>query len=568
MRAGSYALPVGPLERCVAVSRSSLVRAVSASGSVCARASAGLRARIPSAPVLAVAAVAGWGILWVHVHLALMPYLLEDSYIHLRIADHLARFGVPHFNVGEAVKASSSSVWTLLLASLFSLWPRNVKGVLIACALISTAGLVSYVALMRAIVARRLAVWEAVTMASVYVALTQIASIAAMETPLAILFLTLGLHAYLRQRPWAFACLTLAAVTRVELVPLVLLMALAALLTRSLPIWRSAGWAFAAGVPFVIYDLVSFGTVVPHALVVKPLIHHSTLPEAFALVAPEAVTYLSRWSPLVVCAALLGYFVLATLPIARMRWSRAALMDRTTHVLVGSAVAGLTVAAAYVSARSLVFAWYRPLYFVPLFVPAVAGAAMRRSGLAYCAVLVAASPALLDLTGTLAAAGGHPEAYRYFLDGARSRRTLQVAAELYRQYPDATLMTAEIGAAGFGFLGRIEDGAAIASPRALAYHPLPVPSERRSESEAPVPRMFVRDLRPGIVMSVDRFLCALWRDPIVSEYVHIRTTLYRPEDDARRHRDLLLWANVRYLDVLIRRDLWEQRHHDEPTIFH
>ena len=551
----------------MAVSRSLLVRGVSTASIVCARASEALRALTPSGPALAVTAAAGWGVLWAHVHLALMPYLLDDSYIHLRIADHLARFGVPHFNVGEAVKASSSSIWSLLLAGLFSLWPRNVKVVLIACALISTAGLVSYVALMRAIVARRLAAWETVTMAIVYVALTQIGSVAAMETPLAILFATLGMHAYLRQRSWAFACLTLAAVTRVELVPLVLLMALAALLTRSLPIWRSAGWVAAAGVPFVIYDLVSFGTVVPHALVVKPLIHHSTLREAFALVAPEAVTYLSRWSPPVVWAALMGYLVLATLPVARLRWSRAALLDRTTHVLVTSAVAGLTVAAAYVSARSLVFAWYRPLYFVLLFVPAVAGAAMRRSKLAYFAVLVAALPGLVDLAGTLVAAGGRPEAYRYFLEGARSKRTLQVAAELYRQYPDATLMTAEIGAAGFGFLGKIEDGAAIASPRALAYHPLPVPSERRSRSEAPVPRMFVRDLRPGIVMSVDRLVGALWRDPIRSEYVHVRSTLYCPEDDARRRRDLLLWTNVRYLDVLIRRDLWEQRHHDEPTVF-
>jgi hypothetical protein len=186
--------------------------------------------------------------------------------------------------------------------------------------------------------------------------------------------------------------------------------------------------------------------------------------------------------------------------------------------------------------------------------------------LGYLAVLVAASPALIDLSGALAAAGGRPEAYRYFLDGARSQRTLEVAAELYREYPDATLMTAEIGAAGFGFLGKIADGAAIASPRAVVYHPLPVPSERRSASEAPVPRQFVRDLRPGIVISVDRLLNPVWSDPIRSDYVHVRTALYRPEDDARRRRDLLLWANVRYLDVLIRRDLWEQRHHGESTV--
>jgi hypothetical protein len=301
-------------------------------------------------------------------------------------------------------------------------------------------------------------------------------------------------------------------------------------------------------------------------MVVKPLIHHLTLRRALGQVVPEAVTSATHWSTLVVCIAILGYFFLATFPIARIRWSRDTLLDRKTHVLVGSAVGGLIIATAYVSAHSIVFAWYRPLYFVLIFIPALAGAARTRSKLAHLAILVAAVPALFDLMGTCAAAAGHPDAYRYFLDGARSKRAVQVSAQLYREYPEGDLMTAEIGAAGFGFLGKIEDGAAIASPKALAYHPLPVPSERHSEIEAPVPRMLVRDTRPGIVMSVDTLLSAVWRDPISSEYVHIRHSLYCPEDDARRRRDELLWQSTRYLDVLIRRDLWEQRHHDEQTI--
>jgi hypothetical protein len=334
------------------------------------------------------------------------------------------------------------------------------------------------------------------------------------------------------------------------------------LLTRSLPVFRSLVWGLAAGVPFVIYDLISFGTVVPHAMVVKPLIHHITLRQALGQVVPEAVTSATHGSVLVVCAAVLGYFVLATLPIARIRWSYATWLDPATHVLLASAVGGLIIAAAYVSAHSIVFAWYRPLCFALLFLPALAGAASSRSKLAYVAILVAAAPALFDLMGTCAAAAGRPDAYRYFLDGARSRRTVQIAEQLYRDYPDADLMTAEIGAAGFGFLGKIEDGAAIASPAAMAYYPLPVPSERHSLIEAPVPRMFVRDKRPGIVVSVDTLLSAVWRDPIRSEYVHIRHSLYSPEDDARRRRDELLWLSARYLDVLVRRDLWESRHHE------
>jgi hypothetical protein len=494
-----------------------------------------------------------------------MPYLLEDSYIHFRIADHLSRFGVPHFNLGEAVKVSSSSVWTLVLAALFSIWPRNIPVVLIVCALISTAGVVSFVSLMRSVAGRRLALWEVAVMGAVYLALTQIGSVAAMETPLALLFVTLGLQGYVRRRPWAFAFLALASATRVELVPLLLVMGLAALLTRSLPVLRSFAWAVAAGTPFVVYDLVSFGTLVPHAVIAKPLIHHSTLRGVIAQVVPEAVVYVSHWSTLIACVALMGYVVLATYPIASMRWSRATALDPRTHVWVGGGVGGLAIVMAYLAARSLIFAWYRPLYFVLLFLPALAVAARKRSGQAYLAVLVAAAPALFDLAGTFAAAAGHPEAFRYFLDGARSRRTVQIATQLYHDYPSAVLMTAEIGAAGFGFRGQIEDGAGIASPRALTYYPLPVPSERRSEAEAPVPRMFVRDLRPGIVVGVDPLLAPVMRDPIRSEYVHVRHSLYCPEDDRRRRPDELLWSHARYLDVLIRRDLWEKRQDDTKT---
>jgi hypothetical protein len=531
----------------------------------CAEVTGARSVRWPRMCLIALASALGWVVLWAHVHVALMPYLLDDSYIHFRVADHLARYGVPYFNLGEVVKTSSSSCWTVVLAGLFSLWPRNIQAVLIACALISTAGLVSFVALVHAVAGRRLAVWETVMTGTVYVALVQVASVAAMETPLAILFATMGMHAYLRQRPWAFACLALAAATRLELVPLVLLMALAVLLTHSLPVFRSLSWGLAAGVPFVIYDLINFGTVVPHAMVVKPLIHHIMLRQALGQVVPEAVTYTTHGSVLVVCVAVLGYFILATLPIAAIRWSHATLLDPRTHVLLASAVSGLIIAAAYVSAHSIVFAWYRPLCFALLFLPALAGAARGRSKLAYVAIFVAAAPMLFDLMGTCIAAAGRPEAYRYFLDGARSKRTLQIAEQLYRDYPDADLMTAEIGATGFGFRGKIEDGAAIASPAALAYYPLAVPSERHSLIEAPVPRMFVRDKRPGIVVSVDTLLSAVWRDPIRSEYVHIRRSLYCPEDDARRQRDELLWWSARYLDVLVRRDLWESRHHDEQT---
>ena len=49
------------------------------------------------------------------IHLRLYPYAFDDSYIHIRIVEHLSDFGEPYFNLGEPVKASSSSGWIIFL---------------------------------------------------------------------------------------------------------------------------------------------------------------------------------------------------------------------------------------------------------------------------------------------------------------------------------------------------------------------------------------------------------------------------------------------------------------------
>ena len=51
----------------------------------------------------------------VFVHFALIEYVADDAYIHLRVAEHLLRDGVPYFNLGEPVMASSSSLRTIIL---------------------------------------------------------------------------------------------------------------------------------------------------------------------------------------------------------------------------------------------------------------------------------------------------------------------------------------------------------------------------------------------------------------------------------------------------------------------
>ena len=81
-----------------------------------ARTRARIAAIIPWATLVALSVV-------LHVGLSSWPF--DDAFIHLRVAERLLDTGEPFYNPGERVMASSSPVWTLLLAGLFALLPRE-----------------------------------------------------------------------------------------------------------------------------------------------------------------------------------------------------------------------------------------------------------------------------------------------------------------------------------------------------------------------------------------------------------------------------------------------------------
>src|SRR5690606_19466222 len=149
-----------------------------------------------------------------------------------------------------------------------------------------------------------------------------------------------------------------------------------------------------------------------------------------------------------------------------------------------------------------------------LLLPGLISACCDRTFLSHLLLGIAVIPMLFDLVGNVRAALGRPELARHFLEGARARHTASVAADLYQEYPRALLMTSEIGAVGFGFRGRVLDGAGIASPEALRYYPLSIPDERYDTADAPVPLRYLKDRRPGLVIAVDRHLEAVLSDPV------------------------------------------------------
>jgi len=493
---------------------------------------------------------------WIFVHVALVPYLAEDSYIHLRVAEQLVRHGQPYFNTGEAVKTSSSTPWTLLLGLHFLIAPRNLRLIAVTSAMIGAASLGSQLSLLRKMAGRALAGWEIALIALVHLGFIHTASVAAMETTLALLFASLGLNAFWSRKPAAFAWLVLAAWTRPELLLLLAGAACLAALTRVLPLRSSLRAAALVALPAVAYELLSYGTLVPHAAVAKAKVHVVPLRGVLFQALPPALMNAVTWDGFLFIGLPLAYFMLATFPLLAAPWSRARLSDPSRQVSLLAALTGLGIAATYITAHGLIFPWYRALYFVPLFLPALAAAAKSGRAFAYFAPLLLALPFAYELGRSCQAALGRPERFPNFLEGARARRMIAVAQQLQRSYPGSKLATAEIGALGYGFAGKVLDAAGIASPELLHYHPLPVPEERHDPTWAPVPRQLVRELSPELVVSVDRHMDAVLEDPVVERYVHQRLPLYFPADEARRPPEELLWQSARYLEVLVRGDIW------------
>lgn len=493
---------------------------------------------------------------WGAVHVALLPYLIDDSFIHLRVAEQLLDTGRPHFNAGDAFKTSSSTPFVLLLALLRWASPDSLVLVALACAAISLLHAALTVRLFQRLLARRLRAWEVALVLIVQLSLTQMASVVLMETALALTFAVLGLIDYLELEARSFFWLALAACVRVELALLLLVTALVAARSRRHGLARSLGWAALGAGPACAFDLAYYGTLVPHAAVAKRIIHQLRPGGSLSMLPPEALTRELHLMMVATALYLTLAVAMAVLPLFELGRPRAAPEAVRAEVLLVAALSGLGIAASYVIGRALVFAWYRPLYLMLAFLPATFWVLTAPSTRKFVALGLLSLPLTYDLANTLVASTGRPERLRHFLEGARARRTRALAAELHRKYPGEVLMASEIGAVGHGFRGKIADAAGLASDRALAFYPLLYPAERAHSADAPVPRAFLAQERPGLVLAVDRHLDAIMRHPIRADYVHQRFRLYEPADDRRRASEELLWSDVRFLDLLVRRDLW------------
>ena len=503
----------------------------------------------PAGRIAPVAAALALFALLAALQLRLGAYAFDDAYIHFRIARHLAEHGRPYYNLGEAVMASSSTLWTLVLAAFFALGGRE-STVAVPEAAFTTMAVVVYARLIAAAAGAPRASWrEAVAAFFVVVPSLMMAGSGLMETPLAILLAGLGMLDFVRGRPRAFAWIALACFVRVELGALgVALLAVALIERRALgPI---LAWGIGAALPFVAYDLAYFGTVVPNTIRAKQLGYSLTWRQSLDQVGPSVALGPASFPVAPGAALLVGALLLFTKPVS---WTARA-----------SFAAGCAILAVYVVSHGYVFDWYVPLFTVPilwalaacLLSPALEPRALR--ALAALALAVPLLPPVLRLPAFAAGAWRNPALSPQFAGGARTRQYIEVAQVLAQRYPRATLLSSEVGGLGWGFPGHIADGFGLVSPAAQKYHPMRVPEDRLVGTLGAIPPGYVEEVRPELIVSYSMLAEALQRSAVIRDYTLQSLPLFTEEDAAKAAAvgvPRTLWGVPMRLQVWVRNDV-------------
>ena len=311
-------------------------------------------------------------------------------------------------------------------------------------------------------------------------------------------------------------------------------------------------------VPLVVYDLFFFGTLIPHAAIAKSQLYSLSLARvasdlAVALVPFPAAMRAFRgpihggW-----LVALLG--LISFVVFRRTRESRFSVsLDPVFVIALGS---GVAVAVAYLWRHVFIHSWYPPVILLPAGLGLLGLLRWEGSKTAIWLAALAIAPLLFPAYQTVAGAI-HPEVMPWFPQVARARAYYYLGCDLERHFPGSTMVAAEIGGLGWGFSGPVRDGTGIASPSALRWHPMSVPTERSRGDIGAVPPGYVEQLHPELIVSHPHFLEAVFLSPIRKEYVRLSTPLFLA-DDARKMKRPQLWGASEIV-ILVRRDVFAAR---------
>lgn len=490
--------------------------------------------------------------------------LFDDAFIHLRIARNLALSGTAFFNPGERIMATSSPLWTVVLAGLGIATHRWLLPFLEA-GLLTGCGVLAYLLSRKLLPATTFALGgsaaggqrsrvQSMLLAGLAGLLAMLlvlpSSIGQMETPLAMALLLGAMYSFAAGGWACLPLLALAGCVRLEMLPL---FAVACLVAAAVKFRRSsiaAALGIVAAMAIAVY--AQFGVLLPNSMRAKAIGYAYDRAD---IVRQIFEAMLLEW-PMIVCLMVfLGAMFLDRFDAFRRRDH-----SRSSWIAALLGVWGIGVMLEYVVRDTPIFEWYRPLIWLPLLLCFLLYRSLSSSSrqlrgalefARFAGILlflfvpllkgyVIVRAAILDT----AAAKGVADRR----DSARVEEYLVVGRALRTTCPGGTLLTPEIGALGWAFNGRILDAFGIASPRALAFQPL-----RSGAPVGGIPAGYAAEERPDMIVSYTSLDEEVRRDAaLMNAYDLIQLPTSLP---TYTKGDILPgWHGSTHLDVMLRKD--------------
>jgi len=472
----------------------------------------------------------------------LRDYACDDAYIHLRIANNFAAGHGPYYNKGEKVMATSSFVWTCLLALIIRIGLDPLTFLTFLCPVLMVSGLVVWLKLLDKI--QSPAPWIICPIFGLYyIAVMFPVTVGFMETPLAMLLLGGGLLLLISDRRSGWVFLVLALFTRLELAVFIPLMGCIKLFEKNFK-WIDLLF-LSIPVGIILAALLSFfGVISPNTVNAKSIVYGiprlDVLHDVLRVLLPRVKT---------------KFIVLFVLLLVGSGWSLNIKQNKTALMLM---LGGMAIASAYIVKNVLLFSWYVPLFTIPFVLGILAAVSRSKQWIPLSLViLLCISPLKVFEKYVTSCANSDRKIFQEAAPGARVQRYLEVGHLLSQLYPDSTLLTSEIGGLGYTFPGRILDGAGLVTPEALQYHPLKVPEQRSSHRLGAIPADFIDLTKPDIIVSYSIFIQEFMQSSYTSSYACINVPAFSEkfEHEVRRNN---IWGS-KELMIYIRSDIVSAR---------
>lgn len=471
------------------------------------------------------------------LHLLALPFVEDDAYIHIRNARNLWNQGLPYFNLSTPCLSSSSILWLLLISPLsaFHHYQEHAIAFLNAVITVLAARLTGELSLR---------LWSSLgsvrgvaTSVLTYAALLP-SSLALMESSCAVLAGTLALLLiFNKNRLWSIVACSLPLIRPELAIALPLLCC-----TR----WRSRTWPW-RGVeillPLLLWAIVGvwylqyFGLHLPQSILAKSVVYQISLPEFCRFLVLAIIG--NGFSITVISAWLLALLLIVLFLIWRGGSQKP--IQRTTVITAAALVAfPALVVSAYAVRGVLVFPWYAPPMVTPLLL-ALAPIWDGKNRWWRIGGYICVLPILIS--GTLSAlVWSRPDMATYGPSGSRASTLRRIGEAIVQINPNGVVLAPEIGGLGRGFSGTVFDGVGLASPAALAFHPLRVPEDRSAGFLGALPEGLVATVSPDFIVGLPTLLEAVIRSPLSSKYERITVPLtYR--DIFGMQRPIQVWGN-------------------------